>query len=309
MGIGKGKSSKPKSQKLHIHLMESSEILKRVRKIEIKTRGLSNQMFAGQYHSAFKGRGMAFAEVREYQFGDDIRDIDWNVTARFHKPYVKVFEEERELTVMLLIDVSGSLDFGTCGQSKKDMVTEIAATLAFSAIQNNDKIGVVFFSDRIEKYIPPKKGRKHILYIIREMLDFQPESKRTDVAQALEFLGRVMKRKCTAFVMSDFYDRKSFERPLQICRSRHDLVALQVYDPIMRQLPDVGILRVEDSETGHQQYIDTSSKALRRAHAQYWQDRMDNLRQCFSKSSVDFVSIATDGDYVKSLRQMFARRG
>ena len=213
--------------------METSEILKKVRKIEIKTRGLSNNIFAGQYHSAFKGRGMAFSEVREYQFGDDVRDIDWNVTARFHRPFVKVFEEERELTVMLMIDVSGSLDFGTRNQMKREMVTEMAATLAFSAIQNNDKIGVIFFSDRIEKYIPPKKGRKHVLYIIREVLDFQPESKKTDVSQAFEFLGQVMKRKCTAFVMSDFYDRKPFMKPLQVCRSKHDLMAIQVYPFLM----------------------------------------------------------------------------
>lgn len=252
---------------------------------------------------------MAFAEVREYQFGDDVRDIDWNVTARFHRPYVKVFEEERELTVMLLVDVSGSLDFGTRKQMKRDMVTEMAATLAFSAIQNNDKIGVIFFSDRIEKYIPPKKGRKHILYIIREMLDFHPESKRTDVSLALEYLGRVMKRRCTAFVMSDFYDRKLFEKPLQVCRSRHDVVAIQVYDSLLKQLPDVGLLRVVDAETGHEQYIDTSSKALRRAHEQYWRERTEDLRHTFAKSSVDYVSVATDGDYVKSLSQLFAMRG
>ena len=289
--------------------METSEILKKVRKIEIKTRGLSNNIFAGQYHSAFKGRGMAFSEGREYQFGDDVRDIDWNVTARFHRPFVKVFEEERELTVMLMIDVSGSLDFGTRNQMKREMVTEMAATLAFSAIQNNDKIGVIFFSDRIEKYIPPKKGRKHVLYIIREVLDFQPESKKTDVSQAFEFLGQVMKRKCTAFVMSDFYDRKPFIKPLQVCRSKHDLMAIQVYDPIMKTLPDVGILRVRDAETGHEMYIDTSSKALRTAHAKFWQERSADLKQTFAKSSVDFVSVATDGDYVKSLRQMFAMRG
>ena len=289
--------------------METSEILKKVRKIEIKARGLSSNIFAGQYHSAFKGRGMAFSEVREYQFGDDVRDIDWNVTARFHRPFVKVFEEERELTVMLMIDVSGSLDFGTRNQMKREMVTEMAATLAFSAIQNNDKIGVIFFSDRIEKYIPPKKGRKHVLYIIREVLDFQPESKKTDVSQAFEFLGQVMKRKCTAFVMSDFYDRKPFMKPLQVCRSKHDLMAIQVYDPIMKTLPDVGLLRVRDAETGHEMYIDTSSKALRTAHAKFWQERSADLKQTFAKSSVDFVSVATDGDYVKSLRQMFAMRG
>ena len=289
--------------------METKDIISKVRKIEIKTRGLSNNIFAGQYHSAFKGRGMAFSEVREYQFGDDVRDIDWNVTARFHKPYVKVFEEERELTVMLLIDVSGSLCFGTRVQQKSDMLTEIAATLAFSAIQNNDKIGVIFFSDHIEKYIPPKKGRKHILYIIREMLDFHPESQKTDIAEALQYLGRVMKRRCTCFILSDFYDQKEFDKPLQICNSRHDVVAIQVYDPLLKTLPDIGLIRVVDSESGHEQYIDTSSKALRKAHSQYWQKRMDNLRTTFAKSSVDYVSVATNGDYVKSLRQMFAMRG
>lgn len=288
--------------------MDTQELIGRVRRIEIKTRGLSNNIFAGQYHSAFKGRGMAFAEVREYQYGDDVRDIDWNVTARFHRPYVKVFEEERELTVMLLVDVSGSLNFGTRKERKAEMVTEIAATLAFSAIQNNDKIGVIFFSDRIEKYIPPKKGRKHILYIIREMLDFHPESHKTDISVALEYLGRMQKRRCTAFVMSDFYDRKDFEKPLQICRSRHDIVGIQVYDPLLKELPDVGLLRVCDSETGHEQYIDTSSKALRRAHQQYWQQRTDTLRQTFQRNSIDYVSVATDGDFVKALRMMFAMR-
>lgn len=289
--------------------VSTSEILKKVRKIEIKTRGLSNNIFAGQYHSAFKGRGMAFSEVREYQFGDDVRDIDWNVTARFHRPYVKVFEEERELTVMLLIDVSGSLRFGTRRQTKQEMLTEIAATLAFSAIQNNDKIGVIFFSDRIEKYIPPKKGRKHILYIIREMLDFHPESQKTDLSLAFEYLGRVMKRRCTAFVISDFYDGKSFEKPLQVCRSRHDVVAIQVYDPLLRSLPDIGLMRIADAETGREQYIDTSSKALRNAHAKYWKERTDSLRHCFAKSSVDYVSVATNEDFVKGLRLLFAMRG
>ena len=288
--------------------METSEILKKVRKIEIKTRGLSSQVFAGQYHSAFKGRGMAFSEVREYQYGDDVRDIDWNVTARFHRPYVKVFEEERELTVMLLIDVSGSLDFGTQKQMKRDMVTEIAATIAFSAIQNNDKIGVVFFSDRIEKYIPPKKGRKHILYIIREMLDFHPESKRTDVKQALEFLTSVAKRRCTAFVLSDFYDRQDFLQPLQIANRKHDVVALQVYDLRARELPDVGLMRVVDAETGFEQYIDTSSRRLRQTHEKYWHQRQEQLRETMSKSNVDLVSIATNEDYVKALLMLFKQR-
>ena len=288
--------------------METSEIIKKVRKIEIKTRGLSSNIFAGQYHSAFKGRGMAFAEVREYQYGDDVRDIDWNVTARFHRPYVKVFEEERELTVMLLIDVSGSLDFGTQKQMKRDMVTEIAATIAFSAIQNNDKIGVVFFSDKIEKYIPPKKGRKHILYIIREMLDYHPESKRTDVKQAVEFLSSVQKRRTTAFILSDFYVRNDFQQSLQIANRKHDVVAIQVYDQRARELPDVGLMKVVDAETGFEQYVDTSSKRLRDSYRKYWQSRQSQLQETFNKSNVDNVSIATNEDFVKSLLMLFKQR-
>lgn len=288
--------------------VETSDILKKVRKIEIKTRGLSQNIFAGQYHSAFKGRGMAFAEVREYQYGDDVRDIDWNVTARFQRPYVKVFEEERELTVMLLIDVSGSLDFGTSRQTKADMVTEIAATLAFSAIQNNDKIGVIFFSDRIEKYIPPQKGRKHILYIIREMLDFHPQSRKTDVGEAMEYLTRVMKRRCTAFVLSDFYSNSSFLNALQIANRKHDVVAIQVYDKRAKELPDVGLMRVKDAESGQEMYIDTSSKKLRQAHTRYWLEREENLRQIFAKSNVDWASVATDEDYVKAMMALFSQR-
>ncbi|WP_028908620.1 DUF58 domain-containing protein [Xylanibacter ruminicola] len=288
--------------------METSEIIKKVRKIEIKTRGLSSNIFAGQYHSAFKGRGMAFSEVREYQFGDDVRDIDWNVTARFHRPYVKVFEEERELTVMLLIDVSGSLDFGTQKQMKRDMVTEIAATLAFSAIQNNDKIGVIFFSDKIEKYIPPKKGRKHILYIIREMLDFKPESTRTDIKQAIEFLSSVQKRRTTAFILSDFYVRSDFQQSLQIANRKHDVVAIQVYDQRARELPDVGLMKVVDAETGYEQYVDTSSKKLRQAYQKYWLTRQAQLQDTFNKSNVDNVSIATNEDFVKSLLLLFKQR-
>ena len=289
-------------------IMETSEIIKKVRKIEIKARGLSSNIFAGQYHSAFKGRGMAFSEVREYQFGDDVRDIDWNVTARFHRPYVKVFEEERELTVMLLIDVSGSLDFGTQKQMKRDMVTEIAATIAFSAIQNNDKIGVVFFSDKIEKYIPPKKGRKHILYIIREMLDFHPESKRTDVKQAIEFLSSVQKRRTTAFILSDFYVRSDFQQSLQIANRKHDVVAIQVYDQRARELPDVGLMKVVDAETGFEQYVDTSSKRLRDSYRKYWQGRQSQLLETFNKSNVDNVSIATSEDFVKALMMLFKQR-
>ena len=288
--------------------MDTQELLKKVRKIEIKTRGLSANIFAGQYHSAFKGRGMAFSEVREYQFGDDVRDIDWNVTARFNRPYVKVFEEERELTVMLLIDVSGSLDFGTQGQTKRDMVTEIAATLAFSAIQNNDKIGVIFFSDKIEKYIPPKKGRKHILHIIRELIDFHPESMRTDIRGALEFLSGVAKRRCTAFMLSDFYVRNDFKQTLSICNRKHDIVAIQVYDVRSRELPDVGLMRVMDAETGFEQYVDTSSKRTRNAYAQYWNKRQATLADTFNKCNVDNISVATSDDYVKAMMMLFKMR-
>lgn len=289
--------------------MNALELFKQVRKIEIKTRGLSSNIFAGQYHSAFKGRGMAFSEVREYQVGDDVRDIDWNVTARFRRPFVKVFEEERELTVMLLIDVSGSLDFGTTERTKREMATEMAAILAFSAIQNNDKIGVIFFSDRIEKYIPPKKGRKHILYIIHEMLDFKPESKRTNVAAAIEYLTRVMKRRCIAFVVSDFYAENSFQKELQIANSKHDVVAIQVYDQRAKTLPNVGLMKVKDAETGHEMFIDTASAKLRRAHTEYWLERMNTLKTTFAQSNVDWVSVATNEDYVKAMMLLFMQRG
>lgn len=288
--------------------METNELLKRVRQIEIKTRGLSSNIFAGQYHTAFKGRGMAFSEVREYQYGDDVRDIDWNVTARFHKPYIKVFEEERELTVMLLVDVSGSLDFGTIKQMKRDMVTEIAATLAFSAIQNNDKIGVIFFSDRIEKFIPPKKGRKHILYIIRELIDFQPKSRRTNLKEGVEYLTNVIKKRCTAFILSDFITNDDFRNALVVANRKHDVVAIQVYDRRIEDLPDVGLMKVRDAETEHMQYIDTSSKALRKAHHDWWISKQTTLHEIFTKSKVDSVSIRTDQDYVKSLLNLFAKR-
>ena len=288
--------------------MDTSEILKKVRKIEIKTRMLSQNVFAGEYHSAFKGRGMTFAEVREYQYGDDVRDIDWNVTARFHRPYVKVFEEERELTLMLLIDVSGSLNFGTMRQMKRDMATEIAATLAFSALLNNDKIGVIFFSDHVEKYIPPKKGRKHILHIIRETLDFQPQSLRTNIDVALEHLTRVMKHRCMAFVISDFYDNADFSHTLRIANKKHDVVAIQVYDPRAKTLPDVGLLKVKDAETGMEMYVDTSSKKMRMAHTRYFTRRQERLRETFTKSDVDWTSIATDEDFSKSLLMLFKQR-
>ena len=288
--------------------MEASEIIKKVRKIEIKTRGLSQNIFAGQYHSAFKGRGMAFSEVREYQYGDDVRDIDWNVTARFHRPYVKVYEEERDLTVMLLVDLSGSLDFGSVQQTKRDLVTEIASTLAFSAIQNNDKIGVILFTDRIEKYIPPKKGRKHILYIIHELLNFKPAGVRTDIGMAVSYLTRVMKRRCTAFLLSDFYSRSDFSKPIQIANSKHDVVAIQVYDPRAKSLPDIGLMKVRDAETGHEMIIDTSSAKLRQAHARYWIEREDLLNRTFAKSKVDWTSVATNENFTKALLLLFKKR-
>lgn len=288
--------------------METSELLKRVRQIEIKTKGLSNNIFAGEYHSAFKGRGMAFAEVREYQYGDDIRDIEWNVTARFNKPFVKVFEEERELTVMLCVDVSGSLEFGSNVQTKRRMQTEIAATLAFSAIQNNDKIGVIFFSDRIEKFIPPKKGRKHILYIIRELLEFKPESNRTDVACAVEYMTSVIKRRCTAFLLSDFIDDKDFRQPLTIANRKHDVVAVQVYDRRVAELPDVGLMQVRDAETGEEMLVDTGSKKVRNMHAAWWRGQQNRLREIFTRSGVDNVSVRTDHDYVTALMGLFKQR-
>ena len=250
--------------------METSELLKKVRQIEIKTRGLSNNIFAGQYHSAFKGRGMAFSEVREYQFGDDTRDIDWKVTARYVRPYVKVFEEERELTVMLLIDVSGSKDFGTVSQMKRDVTTEIAATLAFSAIQNNDKIGVIFFSDKIEKFIPPQKGRRHILYIIRELIDFRPDDRQTDINQALKYLTNAIKKRCTAFLLSDFIDHGNYHDALTIANRKHDIVAIQVYDRRETELPAVGLMKVRDAETGQERWIDSSSKRVREAYRTWW---------------------------------------
>ncbi|WP_321480278.1 DUF58 domain-containing protein [uncultured Bacteroides sp.] len=288
--------------------METTELLKKVRQIEIKTRGLSNNIFAGQYHSAFKGRGMAFSEVREYQFGDDVRDIDWNVTARFHKPFIKVYEEERELTVMLMIDVSGSLEFGSVKQLQKDMVTEIAATLAFSAIQNNDKIGVIFFSDKIEKFIPPKKGRKHILYIIRELIEFKPESRRTNIRVGMEYLTNVMKRRCTAFVISDFIDREDFQNAMTIANRKHDIVAIQVYDKRVAELPSIGLMKIKDAETGHEQWIDTSSSSLRKKYNEWWLTKQDVLNEVLTKSNVDSVSVRTDQDYVRALLNLFAKR-
>ena len=288
--------------------METSELLKKVRQIEIKTRGLSNNIFAGQYHSAFKGRGMAFSEVREYQFGDDTRDIDWKVTARYVRPYVKVFEEERELTVMLLIDVSGSKDFGTVSQMKRDVTTEIAATLAFSAIQNNDKIGVIFFSDKIEKFIPPQKGRRHILYIIRELIDFRPDDRQTDINQALKYLTNAIKKRCTAFLLSDFIDHGNYRDALTIANRKHDIVAIQVYDRRETELPAVGLMKVCDAETGQERWIDSSSKRVREAYRTWWDKRQAEMNAAFQKSRIDAVSIRTEDDYVKALLALFDKR-
>ncbi|MDH8701690.1 uncharacterized protein (DUF58 family) [Dysgonomonadaceae bacterium PH5-43] len=288
--------------------METNELLKKVRHIEIKTRGLSRNIFAGQYHSAFKGRGMAFSEVREYQFGDDTRDIDWNVTARYSKPYIKVFEEERELTVMLLVDVSGSKDFGTHGNLKKDMITEIAATLAFSAIQNNDKIGVIFFSDKVEKFISPQKGKKHILYIIRELLDFEPSNVKTDISKVLQYLTNVIKKRCTTFVLSDFIDNNNYQHALTIANRKHDMVAIQVYDEREVNIPNVGLMKIKDAESNKEQWIDTSSSKVRKAYQQWWAERQDNMLNAFKKSRVDSVSVRTDEDYVKALLNLFNKR-
>lgn len=288
--------------------METSELLKKVRQIEIKTRGLSRNIFAGQYHSAFKGRGMAFSEVREYQYGDDIRDIDWNVTARYVRPYVKVFEEERELTVMLLVDVSGSRDFGSVNVMKKEVMTEIAATLAFSAIQNNDKIGVIFFSDRIEKFIPPQKGKKHILYIIRELIDFQPEAKRTDIGQVLKYLTNAIKKRCTAFLISDFIDKGGFKDALTVANRKHDMVAIQVYDQRETELPSVGLMKIKDAETGQERWIDSGSARVREAYKTWWEKRQTAMSDTFKKCRVDTVSIRTEDDYVKALIALFDKR-
>jgi len=288
--------------------METSELLKKVRQIEIKTRGLSRNIFAGQYHTAFKGRGMAFSEVRDYQYGDDIRDIDWNVTARYVRPYIKVYEEERELTVMLLIDVSGSKDFGSVAQMKREITTEIAATLAYSAIQNNDKIGVLFFSDKIEKFIPPQKGKKHILYIIRELIDFQPDDKKTDIGQVLKYLTNAIKKRCTAFLISDFIDKSNYQDALTIANRKHDVVAIQVYDRRETALPDVGLMKIKDAETGVEQWIDCSSRRVRETYKQWWDKRQEAMNHSFSKCGVDAVSIQTEDDYVKSLLTLFAKR-
>ena len=285
--------------------METSELLKRVRKIEIKTRGLSKNIFAGEYHSAFKGRGMTFSEVREYQYGDDIRNIDWNVTARHNRPYVKIFEEERELTVMLMIDVSASRNFGTISKLKKNQITEIAAVLAFSAIQNNDKIGVIFFSDKIEKFIPPKKGRTHILHIIRELIDFYPEDKQTDIEQALEYMTNSIKKRCTCFVISDFIDEHDFAHALAIANRKHDVVALRVYDPRENQLPPVGMMYLRDAETGEQMWVDTSDKKLREAYEKYAFVREKELDAIFKRSGVDVANIRSDEDYVRALITLF----
>ena len=288
--------------------METADLLKKVRHIEIKTRGLSRNIFDGEYHSAFKGRGMAFSEVREYQYGDDMRDIDWNVTARYNKPFIKIFEEERELTVMLMIDVSESLGFGSKSVLKRDMVAEIAATQAFSAIQNNDKIGVIFFSDKVEKFIPPKKGRKHILFIIREILGFEPDSNGTDLNMVMRYMTNAIKKRCTAFLISDFIDQDDYSKALQIANNKHDVVAIQVFDELSTKLVPVGLMKVRDPETGDERWIDTSSKKVRSQYDLWWRSLQNNKNVAFRQSGVDSVSISTEGDYVKSLLQLFQKR-
>jgi uncharacterized protein (DUF58 family) len=287
--------------------VEATELLKKVRRIEIKTRGLSRHIFAGEYHSAFKGRGIAFSEVREYQYGDDIRSIDWNVTARFNHPYVKVFEEERELTVMLLIDVSGSGNFGTKISYKKDIMTEVAAVLSFSAIFNNDKIGVIFFSDKVEKFIPPLKGRKHILRIISELLNFTSQSKRTNLDEPLRFLTNAIKKRCTTFIISDFMVPE-FEEALRIASNKHDIVALKIYDPLEQSIPDIGLVKVLDSETGEEKWIDTSSVATRMAYEKWWLNHMEITKNTFKRCGVDSAELRTDLDYVKPLIMLFEKR-
>ncbi|MCG8409774.1 MAG: DUF58 domain-containing protein [Bacteroidales bacterium] len=292
--------------------MEASELLKKVRKIEIKTRGLSKNIFAGEYHSAFKGRGMTFSEVREYQYGDDIRNIDWNVTARFNSPYIKIFEEERELTVMLLVDVSNSRVFGTQSQLKKNLITEISAVLSFSAIHNNDKIGVILFSDKVEKFIPPKKGRTHTLRIIRELIEFTPQNTNTDISEALRYLTNAIKKRSTAFIISDFIDEKDgipcFDEAIRIANRKHDLIALKVYDKREKELPSVGIIRMKDAETGQYAWVDTTSLKLRRNYANWYKDMETSVNDTLVRAGVDFVSIATDQDYVKPLINLFKKR-
>lgn len=287
--------------------METTELLKKVRKIEIKTRGLSSQIFSGQYHSAFKGKGMAFSEVREYQYGDDIRSIDWNVTARFNHPFVKIFDEERELTVMLLIDVSKSNEFGTKKMLKEDLMTELAAVLAFSAIHNNDKVGVIFFSDVIEKFIPPKKGTSHILRIIRELIDFKPSHHATNIADALKYLNNVIKKRCIAFVLSDFIDKGFFDA-FKITAKKHDVVALRVHDQREEQLVPLGLMHMKDAETGKQMMIDTSDKKLQQHFKKWWLEHNAFLSENFSKIGVDIVQLTTDKDYIKPLLNLFKKR-
>ena len=288
--------------------METTELLKKVRKIEIKTRGLSNQIFAGEYHSAFKGKGMTFSEVREYQYGDPIKGIDWNVTARFNAPYIKVFEEEREMTVMLLIDVSASKIFGTHTQLKTDLITEIAAVLSFSAIANNDKIGVIFFTDKVERFIPPQKGRKHILRIIRDLIEFKPENSGTNISEALRYYSNVIKKKSTGFILSDFID-DDFDTAMKIANNKHDLIALRVFDQREKEIPDVGLIQILDAETGQKKWIDTSSHRVRMDYANWWKKTSEELKDIFSKNGVDNVNLETGKDYVRVLINLFKKRG
>lgn len=287
--------------------METSDLLSKLRRIEIKSNRLSQNIFSGEYRSAFKGRGMSFSEVREYQLGDDVRDIDWNVTARYAKPYVKVYEEERELTMMLLVDVSMSGLFGTLERTKRQLIAEVAGTLAFSTITNNDKVGVIFFSDRVEKYIPPGKGRKHVLHILTEILRLEPEGRGTDLAQALVFANNVQKKQCTLFILSDFLDEGDYEKTLNVVSRKHHLLAMQVYDPKETDLPDVGLLRVQDAESGEVMMVDSSSRRIRAMYRQYWEGLANKMREVLTKYDIAFVSSPTNGDYVPALQRLFNR--
>ncbi|MEX2590258.1 MAG: DUF58 domain-containing protein [Chitinophagales bacterium] len=287
--------------------MDTQELIKKVRRIEIKTKGLSNHIFSGEYHTAFKGRGMSFSEVRAYQYGDDVRSIDWNVTARLDEPHVKVFEEERELTMMLMVDISRSAFFGSTEAFKNQIITEVSAVLSFSAVQNNDKVGIIFFSDKVEKFIPPKKGKSHILRIIRELIETKPESKGTNISEALQFFNNIQKKRSIVFLLSDFFD-KDFQDPLKLVKKKHDLVAMQIYDPMEEQLPNIGLVNAFDAETGQYKWLDTSSKKVRESHRQWFEEKRAHTKAVMMRAGVDFISLRSDESYVNALLKFFKKR-
>ncbi|MEX0812582.1 MAG: DUF58 domain-containing protein [Chitinophagales bacterium] len=287
--------------------MDTQELIKKVRRIEIKTKGLSNHIFSGEYHTAFKGRGMSFSEVRAYQYGDDVRSIDWNVTARLDEPHVKVFEEERELTMMLMVDISRSAFFGSTEAFKNQIITEVSAVLSFSAVQNNDKVGIIFFSDKVEKFIPPKKGKSHILRIIRELIETKPESKGTNISEALQFFNNIQKKRSIVFLLSDFFD-KDFQDPLKLVKKKHDLVAMQIYDPMEEQLPNIGLVNAYDAETGQYKWLDTSSKKVRAQHRQWFEEKRAHTKAVMMRAGVDFISLRSDESYVNALLKFFKKR-